>query len=134
MYNIKQLTNFDVANNRYETRGVFKGPVAVNHRYRIISYNQLLGIESNSNDITINISKMGYCTNDNEGKDYPIFITFGDKTERIFYIGKTGIFEFQPEEWRDVNDDDTERTATVSVIQVLVPDGVPFVLDYCYLV
>ena len=134
MYNIKQLTNFDVADNSSEMRGIFRGPVAINHLYRIIPYSQLLGIDNNPNDIIIDISKMGYCTNDNEGKDYPIFITFEDGTERTFYIGKTGIFEFQPEEWRDINDDDTERTATVSVKQVLVPDGVPFVLDYCYLV
>ena len=82
------------------------------------------------------VFKLGYCTNDNEGMNYPIFLRFStdqdDDPDHEFQIGKTGMFEFQPEEWRDVNDDDTERTAEVFVTELKVFEDVPFVVDYCY--
>ena len=134
MYNIKQLTNFDVKDNTTEKKTFFIGGTSVTHNYRIIPYNQLLGLVGGENDLIISINKLGYCVNSNQGINYPIYITFEDGTEETFYIGKTGIFEFQPEEWTDVNDDKIERTAKVSVKRILVPDNIPFVLDYCFVV
>jgi hypothetical protein len=96
-----------------------------------IYYGVFIGGE---NDLIISINKLGYCVNSNQGINYPIYITFEDGAEETFYIRKTGIFEFQPEEWMDVNDDKIKRTATVSVKRILVPDNIPFVLDYCFVV
>ena len=138
-YNVKQLTNFDVQDNPYVDPSPWKG-----HKYYKISYQQMLGIEG-STDAGIQIDKLGYCVNDNEGINYPIFINFTSPNNDIyedFQIGKTGMFEFQPEKWMDVNenvedehDEDAEvKDATVNVYGLLVPDGVPFVLDYCFLV
>lgn len=135
MYNIKQLTNFDVKDNTIEEKTFFVGgETSITHNYRIIPYNQLLGLVGGENDLIISINKLGYCVNSNQGINYPIYITFEDGAEETFYIGKTGIFEFQPEEWTDVNDDKIERTATVSVKRILVPDNVSFVLDYCFVI
>lgn len=138
-YNIKQLTNFDVKDNPIYVPSPWK-----NHDYYEISYQQLLGIEG-SQTPTIKINKLGYCVNDNEGINYPIFINFtspeGTGTDYIpFQIGKTGMFEFQPEQWMDVNEnvedeDDEEaeeKIASVDVYCLLVPADVPFVLDYCF--
>lgn len=147
-YNIRQLTNFDVKDNPVERTIVIHGK---NVEYCKISYQQLLDIEG-ATSTTIKINKLGYCVNDNEGINYPIFIDFTspEGTDYIpFQIGKTGMFEFQPEQWMDVNenveDEDDEETASVDVYSLLVPKLVknpelendsgkivPFVLDYCF--
>ena len=125
MNDIKQLTNFDITEaetrNKVIDKGGDKGQTII-YPYKVID-SSLLG----SN----NIHKLGYCVNNNQGINYPIFLKInGIETE--FQIGKTGMFEFQEEEWRDVNDDDTERIFSISISEVLVPDNIPFVLDYCY--
>ena len=124
MNNIKQLTNFGVTECSKITKNIFKNGTdsRVPHEYYIVN-SSFLGSDT--------ITKLGYCANNNEGINYPIFLTInGIETE--FQLGKTGMFEFQEEEWRDVNADDTERIANPSVSQVLVPTEVSFVLDYCY--
>ena len=125
MNNLKQLTNFDL-DLAYDTTKTFrKGGDAgevVTYPYKVIP-SSLLGSE--------NIFKFGYCTNNNTGIDYPIYLTLNG-IETQFFIGKTGMFEFQPEEWRDVNDDDEERTAITYLSQVEVPADIPFCIDYCY--
>lgn len=120
MNNIRQKTNFDLTGGEEKTVrvGGDKGET------RTLTYKSIL-FESN-------VFKLGYCTNDNEGMNYPIFLVFSTGEEKEFKIGKTGMFEFQPEEWRDVNDDDTERTAEVFVTELKVFEDVPFVVDYCY--
>lgn len=144
MRNIKQLTNFDVD---YTTTPIPKA-VQIGKNTKIINYYkipyaQLLGVSSEqASSIQIDIDKFGYCVNDNQGINYPIYINFKDDREDneiCFYIGKTGMFESQPEEWTDVNenimDNDTEtitRTAFVSIDYLLVPENVPFVLDYSF--
>ena len=135
-YNVKQLTNFDVKDNPIHIPSPWEG-----HDYYEISYQQLLGIEG-SQVPTIKINKLGYCVNDNEGINYPILINFDSPNSQSytpFQIGKTGMFEFQPEQWMDVNenveDEDEEveeKTASVDVYGLLVPADVPFVLDYCF--
>ncbi len=120
MNNIRQKTNFDLTGGEEKTVrvGGDKGET------RTLTYKSIL-FESN-------VFKLGYCTNDNEGMNYPIFLVFLTGEEKEFQIGKTGMFEFQPEEWRDVNADDTERTAEVFVTELKVFEDVPFVVDYCY--
>lgn len=72
------------------------------------------------------IIKLGYCSNDNEGKDFPIFIKFqNDDSEKMIYPSKEGMYEFQPETWRG------ETIEVESEIEyILVPMGFDFVLDY----
>ena len=118
MNNIRQKTNFDLVGG--EPKDVYVG----GELRTDLTYKRIL-FESN-------VFKLGYCTNNNEGMNYPIFLVFSTGEEREFQIGKTGMFEFQPEEWRDANDDDTERTAEVSVTELKVFEDVSFVVDYCY--
>ena len=113
MYNIKQLTNFDVQDI---------APTSIGSIDYIVISSDILGSD--------NIHKLGYCVNNNVGIYRPIYITINAIPTK-FSIGNTGIFEFQEEEWRDVNDDNLERIASVSVSEVYVPAGIPFVLDYC---
>lgn len=80
-----------------------------------------------------NIIKFGYCCNDNYGKDFPIFILFGNTStgrEVRFYPGKEGMYEFQPEYW------DNEKIYPEKISQIIIPIGpdynspFSFVLDY----
>jgi hypothetical protein len=120
MNNIRQQTNFDLTGS--ETKTVRVG--SDQGETRTLTYKSIIFEKP--------ISKFGYCTNDNEGMNYPIFIVFDDGAEKEFQIGKTGMFEFQPDEWRDVNDDDEERTLEVFATEVKIYENVPFVIDYCY--
>ena len=122
MRNIKQLTNFDVKNN---STVIHDGKT-----YRIIPTSQL-GITPE-----LIIDKLGYCVNNNTGINYPIYIEInGDGTGSNmtkFEIGKTGMFEYQTDEWKDINDDDEIRDIKVYIGQIHVPDEIPFVLDYSF--
>ena len=124
MNDIKQLTNFDVTDCTKILKTIFKSEQEprVSHEYYVVPPSKL-GSDT--------ITKLGYCANDNEGIHYPIFLTVNE-VETEFQLGKTGMFEFQEETWRDVNADDTERIANPSISQILVPTKVSFVLDYCY--
>lgn len=124
MNNIRQITNFDL-NGAIEVPKTFYDEGSkqmITHTYKLIT-----SIMLGSN----NVFKFGYCINNNQGINYPIFLVLnGVETE--FQIGKTGMFEFQPETWKDVNGDDTEREATISLSSVLVPKDITFCIDYCY--
>lgn len=129
MLNIKQITNYDVASTcPLVTRDVEKAGQIVTWRYYDITPN-ILG--------TNKILKFGYCV-EPKGIAYPIFLeieglqTTDPSNCKDFQIGKTGMFEFQEEEWRDVNGDDTERTATVYCSRIQVPVGIKFTINYCY--
>lgn len=75
--------------------------------------------------------KLGYCGDVlSIGKE--IILTIEGSHKR-FEIGKTGMFEYQPENISDINDPDAEtREAIVYVTEVRVPADPTFVLDYCY--
>ena len=120
MVNIKQLTNFDMAGDPV-IESIRKHGEATTALYYIITSSQL---GSNA------ISKLGYCT-EVRGIGYPIFLTINGK-KTSFEIGKTGMFEFQDEEWRNINGDNIERIAQILVSEVRVPAGINFTLDYCY--
>lgn len=125
MTNICQITDFDLKGASEVTKQINKGGDSgetISYQYIIIT-SEMLGSED--------VFKFGYCTNSNQGMNYPIFLILnGVETE--FQIGKTGMFEFQSETWRDVNADDEEREATVSLSSVLVPKDIAFCIDYCY--
>lgn len=120
-YNIKQITNFDPHDTQSKDVKV-GGETRTGLTYNVYSLN-------------VDAIKLGYCTNNNEGMNYPIFLTFVNGGEKEFEIGKTGMFEYQPEEWEDVNDETNKeiKTSNTPVTQIKVYEGVSFVLDYCYL-
>lgn len=131
MNNIRQITNFDL-NGAIEVPKTFYDEGSkqmITHTYKLIT-----SIMLGSN----NVFKFGYCINNNQGKKYPIYLLLNDEEEignaTPFYIGKTGMFEFQPEEWTDVNDKEQseEEIAKVYLNGALVPADVPFCIDYCY--
>jgi hypothetical protein len=95
-------------------------------------------------DPGVPVIKFGFCMNTNSGIGFPIYISktnsFDDAV--CLYLGKTGMYEWQPEEWRDVNDEgyNTEQTAEVQIQTFWLPYSVTdpaeneykfdFVLDY----
>ena len=122
-YNIRQKTNFDFDLAEGEPKDVYVGgELREGLTYKSITFEN-------------KVPKLGYCANDNEGMNYPIFLVFdgeGD-TDHEFQIGKTGMFEFQPEDWDDVNNPRSEDDpATVYVTKIKVYEDIPFVVDYCY--
>lgn len=86
--------------------------------------------------VSENLVKVGYCCNSNVGKDYPIFIKFsGDSNKHMYYPGKEGMYEFQPETLKIKNEEDIEEYAEFTVeqiSQIWVPTGFSFTLDFCY--
>lgn len=119
--NIRQKTNFDLIGG--ETKKVWIG--GDNGQEESLTYKKIVFENEN-------VFKFGYCTNDNEGMNYPIFIVFNDnkEDEHEFQIGKTGMFEYQLENWDEDESYPDERKYTIKEIKVY--EHVPFVLDYCY--
>ena len=127
MNNIKQLTNFDIQNATEVRKRILKGgdlgeeiPYPPGYPYLTITQ-AMLGAP---------IFKMGYCC-EVKGINYPIFLTVNN-IEHEFQIGKTGMFEFQPETWKDINVSEEEYETNIKVTQILVPKDIKFVLDYTY--
>lgn len=136
MNNIKQLTNFDIKNAPTITKIVLVGGDLGERReveYKIISQTLL------RNDIT----KFGYCC-ELKAIQYPIFLTING-IEENFQIGKTGMFELQPETWKNINGStpEEEYESNVIVTEIKVPwrfdeidnenyQGYNFKLDFIY--
>lgn len=117
--NIKQITNYDISSLPTTQKQITIGGIIQNYDYKVIT---LIG----------SITKLGYCC-EPKGIGYPIFLTFNTHPdqEKEIEIGKTGMYEYQEEEWMDLNDEETEvQTAIVYTIKVLVPVGIKFTLDY----
>lgn len=127
-YNIQQVTNFSdnmqtatstthqvlIGNTKYE-----------NKEYKILTATNLIGNP-------IPIVKLGYVC-EPKGKDYPIYlVSNGDEKE--FYLGKTGMFEIQPETFLDINGDEDEEIITVipKITAIHVPVDIQFKLDFVY--
>ena len=123
MKNITQITNFDLASVSTVSKVIHKGGegTRVSKPYKIVPQSY----------IPHSIIKLGYCV-ESKGIDLPIFLTVNG-TEKEFQIGKTGMYEFQPETWKNINDDDSEeQTIEVEVTGIAVPANIVFTLDYCY--
>ena len=135
-YNIKQLTTSDVINATDFTQGNYNiGDKKVTVTFKIVD-EHLLGSD--------NVQKFGFCMNSNQGIGFPILL---NESNNIFYLGKTGMFEWQKEDWQDVNGKTEEERelheATYPLYRIYVPytavddDGLEygpfdFVFDYCY--
>ena len=105
MLNISQVTNFDNLPIEGEYKIITLDPPAV---------------------------KLGFC-GDSQTIGKNIVLAIGGN-EKVFEIGKSGIFEFQPEVWVNTSDDNDEedKEIIVYVTEVKVPKDSIFTLDYCY--
>ena len=133
MYDIKQITNYDILNNGTITKTVRVGGDKGYDRtvtYKIISF-ALPGV-----------IKLGYCC-EPKAIQYPIFLRAISENAKEFQIGKSGMFEIQSEEWQDINNEEMEpQIMQVPIIEVLIPWkyneedenflGYKFKLDYCF--
>jgi hypothetical protein len=130
MIDIRQITNFDLDNANEVTKSIVIGGDylhPIDYIYKEIT-SEMLG----SNEVF----KFGYCTNSNEGMNYPIFLTVnGEETE--FQIGKTGMFEITPE----IFSGDIEITPKITGVRVpigevgaglRVTNPIKFKLDYMF--
>ena len=126
IYNIKQLTNFDIQDKQ---------------KYPIIGQHKILNVESSKSidyvHITFNknVSKLGYCC-ESRLIGYPIILYFEDGSYKPFKIDKTGIFEVQPEVFKsqDENNKVENLSIEVNIIGIDVPRDFGFNLDYAYAV
>lgn len=124
MADIKQVTNYSnqlgpAVNEQIHKKGE-KDPITY-------AYHSIRNIPSN-------VAKIGYCC-EPKGIAYPIFLlSQGESDWKEYQIGKTGMLEVQPEEWKDVNSENEEDreglTAYTYIIGIKVPDRIKFVLDY----
>ena len=125
MATIKQITNFDLKNISPVTKEVtIAGAEGIKQN---IPYKEITQEMFGSS-----VEKLGYIC-EPKGIIYPIILTINNIEQEV-QIGKTGIFEFQPETWKDVNNEKSEEeTAIVYVSSVFVPADIQFTLDFSYL-
>ena len=119
VYNITQITNYDlvdisgtqeqivIGGNPAETRTVIYKPLSASPKFK----NQTV--------------KFGYCC-EPKAIQYPIFITVATNNgteEQAYEVGKHGIFEIQPEEWQNINnqEDPDPKEEIISIVEVRVP-------------
>lgn len=117
MYNIKQITNFDIKDAATVIKQVVAGgDVGYDvHGYKIVEYKTV-----SQTYLKNNIPKLGYCC-EPKAIQYPIFLTINGQEEE-FQIGKTGMFEMQPETWINVNAHEPEiNESNVLVTEIKVP-------------
>ena len=138
MNNIKQITNFDIKDAITVTKSVIAGgDIGYDkHGRRTVEYKVL-----SQTYLKNNINKFGYCC-EPKAIQYPIFLTING-IEKEFQIGKTGMFELQPDTWQDVNSyNPEEQESNVVVTEIKVPwrfdenennyQGYNFKLDFVY--
>ena len=128
MTNTSQVTNFSdvVTSAPVENHTVLVG----GKTYKEVPY-YVLSLTALTGSNLTPIFKLGYCC-EPKGIGYPIFLNINDRLKQ-FEIGKTGMFEFQKDEWRNVNNDpDTVYISEILTTEVQVPKNIAFTLDYCF--
>ena len=140
MYNIKQVNS----HNLNDCNSIIKKGVKVySQELDIVEEKDILYKEINSDKLeSSKVIKFGFCMNTVSGIGIPFYINELDETHK-FYLGKTGIYEFQPEDYRNINEGTEVETAIYPVSSFYLPYaildenenivvGFEFVLDYCY--
>lgn len=128
-YNIKQVTNYDVQDN-----ATIQRQITIPNRvpdgkggYKIVD--EIVTVDYKLALDGVNILKLGYCC-EPKGVDYPIYLQMNGSYQE-FKVGKNGMYEMQPEEWKNVNiQNPIEKTTDVLITGVRVPAGIEFTLDY----
>lgn len=122
MYSIQQVTNFS---------DVVKNAPVTSH---VINDKNVLYATLNAGDLTRNGSaliKLGY-TCEPKGSQYPIYLMVQNSYKEI-WIGITGMFEIQPELFKNINDESAEDIELIPhVTAIQVPKDIVFKLDYAY--
>ena len=159
MYNIKQYTNFsnEIKNAEEVIQEVVAGgDIGIDEakkkyaegdtHYTANGEKKVTYKKITSSILKNNISKFGYCC-EPKAIQYPIFLTVvsskNPNQSKEFQIGKTGMFELQPEVWIDINDyEPEEQEANVIVTEIKIPwkfneesenyQGYNFKLDFIY--
>lgn len=115
--NLKQITNYNITE---DVELVDKAVVFPNGKTKIVKFASF--------DLP-NTSKFGYNC-EPKGFDYPIYLTTKG-IEKKYEIGVTGMFEIQPEIFKDVNDDNAvEKEVEIFITNVKVPTEIQFKIDY----
>lgn len=128
-YNIKQVTNYDVQDNATIQRQITMPNRVPDGKggYKIVD--EVVTVDYKLALDGVNILKLGYCC-EPKGVDYPIYLQMNGSYQE-FKVGKNGMYEMQPEEWKNVNiQDPVEKTTDVLITGVRVPAGIEFTLDY----
>ena len=130
MYDIKQIANFD-----FNSSPITSFYTITDTSHTITIGGNIILEDFPYKRITFNkdIPKFGYCC-EPKALSYPIFINSkGNNEFKEFQIGKTGMFEIQPETWYDINDDESyEQETEVLVSGIDIPYGFNFKFDYIY--
>ena len=127
-YNVRHITNYDLLEEpvieNYEIL-VPERDSQPPHEIHFITETVPYKIAVTGKDIV----KLGYCCSPN-GIIYPIILTINGDENQIF-VGKECMFEFQPEQWEDINAEvEEEKTSDVIVTEVKVPADIKFTLEY----
>lgn len=130
-FNIKQVTNHDNL--------PYVGTYSVDVPYAIPDGNGGFIIETKptdvrylvaTNDNNQRIVKLEYCC-EPKGIDYPIYLTIKGQGTLPLKVGRNGMYEMQPEDWKNVNiQDPVDKTTDITITGVQVPEGIEFTLDY----
>ena len=118
--NIKQLSDADIDSSLSVIQKTFDHATGLITKDYVVFPASYFGASA---------SKLGYNC-EPKGIGYPIYLTISG-VEKQFYVGKTGMYEIQPEPFNDINDDNPqEKIAEVYITEVKVPKGIRFKLDY----
>lgn len=127
MYNMQQITNFS---DVMDTASTVTHRILVGNDHYITAEYAVLTVTALIGNL-IPIIKLGYVC-EPKGIDYPIYL-MSQGTVKEFYLGKTGMFEIQPETFKDINDEEAqELTHTPQITAIHVPRDIVFKLDYVY--
>lgn len=129
LYNLRQLTNFDVQN--YPSAG----------QHKVAQVEDSIPVDYVHIDFDKNVVKLGYCC-EPRGIGYPIILYFENHSS-TFEIGKTGMFEVQIENFKQLKNFQSidengaieqydNINVQVNIIGIDVPKDFNFVLDYAY--
>jgi len=119
--NSKQITNFDIDNKSIVQNRTFS--IQEGDKTKTITKSYVTILDN------VKILKMGYCC-EPRGILYPIYIYINGAYREI-RIGKNGIYEFQPEQWRNNKDGEL---INIIVSKVQVPLDVKFTLEYAIII
>lgn len=131
-YNIKQVTNYDISKDSPTIVHTIDIPKRssikdASGHYPIsmvrTNVNYKIAIDN------VQILKLGYCC-ENKGIVYPIYLNVNGSYKQI-QVGKNGMYEMQPETWKDINDTSAEeKTSNIIITGVQVPENINFTLEY----
>jgi len=133
---IRQITNFSEVVKKAST--TYKTIFVGNRFFKTVQY-YVLTLEELTGSSNTPINKLGYIC-EPRGIDFPIMVTTGNES-RMISIGKTGMFEVQPEVFKDINKTDAEEINILPEITgLMIPKGVlgsspiNFKLDYSFII